>query len=170
MSALPASVNACVRPLGRPNLLAYMGLNRLILSCFLVLVSAGAARSQSQAALEKLHQRYSPEVVEDMQVNTHYKYAGLLLYYSSSFLVNDHGQLRAATEEEIAAVDLVQYDRMRSTTDRVGVRDAPVGKELILLGRDEFEQVVMAHLNAVDHAAFLAYKAAATGNTQVKQP
>lgn len=147
-----------------------MGLERVLLFSFLVLFSAGAARAQSQAALDKLHERYAPDVVEDIRVNAHYKYTGLLLYYSSSFLVNDHGQLRAATEDEITAVDLDQYDRMRSTTDRVGVRDAAVGKELILLGRDEFEQVVMTHLNAVDHAAFLAYKAAATGNTQVKQP
>lgn len=170
MSMSPGSVNACVRLGGRTNLLACMGLERILLFFVLAFLSSSGALSQSQAALDKLHQRYAPEVVEEIRVNTHYKYAGLLLYYSSSFLVNEHGELRAATEEEIAAVDLRQYDRVRSTTERVAVRDAAVGKELILLGRDEFEQVVLSNLNAVDHAAFLAYKAAANQNAQVKQP
>lgn len=147
-----------------------MRLDRSIFFFLSGLLSIGVARSQSPAALEKLHQRHGPEVVEEMRVNTHYKYVGSLLYYSSSFLVNEHGQLRHPTEEEIAAVDLGQYDPVRSNTERVDVRDAVLGKELVLLGRDEFEQLVLTNLDDSDRAAFLAYKAAATRTIQAKQP
>ena len=42
-----------------------------------------------------------------------FMYEGLLLFYSSSFLVKEDGVFRPATGSEIAAVDLDQYNASR---------------------------------------------------------
>lgn len=118
-----------------------------------------SANAQSTAALEKLQQRLDSEQITEMQRLTNYKYEGMLLFYSSSFLVVDNGQPRAATEAEIRAVDIDQYNALRTETAAVSVHDATLGKDLLLLGRDEFEQVVLGHLSDADAAAYLAYKA-----------
>ena len=54
----------------------------LMVFCFL-----GLARAQSNAAMQKVQDRYDATQLADLQANTHYKYVGMLLYYSSSFLV-----------------------------------------------------------------------------------
>ena len=164
------STDPCFGTIGGPNLLSLMGSLRLITFLFTILFSVSAALAQSAAALQKLELRYGTERVEEMRVNAHYRYAGMLVYYSSSFLVNDSGQLRAATEEEIALIDLPRYDALRSVTARVTVHDADLQKDLVLLGRDELEQVMMQHLNAEDAAAYLEYKSVALRNAQLKQP
>ena len=126
-----------------------------------LLCFCGIAQAQSAAALAKLNSRYNFEQLAEMQQNTRYKYEGLLLFYSASFLVLENGQARPATELEIAALDIDQYNGLRNQKTSVSVHDASIGKDLQLLSRDEFEKVVLAHLSESDAAAYLAYKAAA---------
>lgn len=126
------------------------------LLCFFSITQA-----QSAAALAKLNQRFNLEQLAEMQQNTHYKYEGLLLFYSSSYLVIDNGQTRPATELEIAALDIDQYNALRSEKSAVSVHDATTGLDLQLLSRADFEKVVLAHLSEGDASAYLAYKAAA---------
>jgi hypothetical protein len=131
-----------------------------VLLVFMLMVF-GIAQAQSPAALEKLQQRYNADQIAELEQNTHYKYEGLLLFYASSFMVMDNGQARAATEAEIRAVDLNQYNALRQEQQSVSVHDAALGKDLLLLSRDEFEKLVLARLNRADREAYLTYKAEA---------
>jgi hypothetical protein len=124
--------------------------------------------AQSDAALQKVNSRYSPEQVADMQSHTSYKYQGLLLFYSHSWLVDHQGQLLAPTESEILTIDIDQYNPMRSESSRVSIHDDATGMDLVLLGRQEFEVLVLSKLNAADKAAYLAQKAILT-NESTKQ-
>ena len=114
--------------------------------------------SQSPAALQRLSQRYDAVQLEDLRTNTHYKYVGLLLFYESSFLVVDGGQLRVATEDEILSIDLDGMNGLRSVEERVQVANAVKGRDIVLLSRNEFEALFLSHANAEDKAAYLAYK------------
>ncbi|MEO8590999.1 MAG: hypothetical protein ABI432_16595 [Flavobacteriales bacterium] len=134
-------------------------MNRLFFILVAVLGMSTAVWSQSQAALDKLLGRYSAEQVEEMQLRAHYKYEGLLLFYSSSFLVLDNGVYRSATEAEIAAVDLDQYIGARAELEDVVVHDADLANDILLRSRQHFEQLVLGQLSADDRAAYLAYRA-----------
>ena len=125
-----------------------------------------AVRAQSQAALQKMLDRYTLEQVELMYDRTHYRYVSAILYYSRSFEVFDDGAYRAATEEEIAAVDIMQYDSLRTEKQSVVVHDATLDKDLKLLCQGEFEILVWETLNEEDRAAFVAYKKVATGSAK----
>lgn len=118
-------------------------------------------QAQSAAALAKLNQRYNHEQLAEIQQKTHFKYEGLLLFYSSSYLVVENGQTRPATEMEIAALDIDQYNSLRSEKSAVAVHDASTGLDLQLLSRVDFEKVVLTQLSEADAEAYLAYKAAA---------
>lgn len=127
----------------------------------LVVGHTGYLRAQSGAALEKVEARYNPAQLADLQAQTHYKYVGLLLYYASSFQIVEHGQPRAATEPEIAALDIDQYASLRTEDRDVTVHDVGTGLDLLLLSRHAFETLVLGVLDDADTAAYLAYKAAA---------
>lgn len=139
-----------------------MKLEKVILLCVLLWMAVCTASAQSPAALARLEQRYSVEQLADMAQNAHYKYIGLQLFYSSSFLVVENGSARAATEAEIAAIDLDQYQHLRQEETNVRVLDTEIGKEILLLSRAEFEGMVLGQYDAHDRAAYLAYKAEAT--------
>jgi hypothetical protein len=117
-----------------------------------------AVRAQSQAALQKMLDRYTLEQIELMYDRAHYRFVSLMSFYSRSFEVNDDGMYRAATEEEIALVDISQYDALRTEEENVIVYDATLTHELKLLCRNEFEQLVWDQLNEEDRAAYLAFK------------
>jgi hypothetical protein len=148
--------------IGPFTILTMVGLKLKCVGLLLIAFFGGAAtlQAQSAAALAKLQARYDASQLAEMQTETHYKYIGMLLYYSSSFLVVD-GTQRPATETEIAAVNLDQYASLRSKRDAVIVHDATLGKDLVLLSRDEFEAVVLGHLSIDDIVAYNAYKTAA---------
>ncbi|MBK8498745.1 MAG: hypothetical protein IPL52_08005 [Flavobacteriales bacterium] len=128
------------------------------------------ASAQSPAGVQRVHARYSQEQIADMQLRAPYKYNGLVLFYSSSFLVIEEDALRPASEEEIAIIDLHQHDAIRRVGERVRVFDPLLGKGIVLLGRDEFEQVVLSNLSEPDRVAYLNYKAAALRDHEAKQP
>lgn len=117
----------------------------------------GVLQAQNAAALEKLQHRLNAEQIAEMQSRTHYKYEGMVLFYSSSFLVVDNGQSRAATDAEIQAIDIDQYNSLRNDKENVTVYDEVLRKDVILLSRKAFEAVVLAHLNEFDKKAYLAY-------------
>ena len=125
------------------NLLTHMRLHLTLLVLFLFSLGV-VASAQSQAALDKLAQHYSPAQVEDMIVRTHYKYEALLLFYSASFLVFDDGEFRAANESEIAGVDINHYDGLRMISENVSVQDPDIGRTLLLLSRNAFEPLSLA--------------------------
>jgi hypothetical protein len=133
-----------------------IGFILIALFCLMATVQA-----QSPAALQKLNQKFNVEQLAEMQRLTNYKYEGLLLYYSESFLVSDNGITRAATEQEISAVDIDQYRELRNEKASVAVHDAILGKELVLLSRAAFEKIVLARLSDADATAYLAYKSQA---------
>lgn len=122
------------------------------------LVAVGMLHAQSPAALDKLTQKYGPEQVAEIKLNTHYKYESMLLFYAASFRVTENGVDRAATEQEIALIDLDAYNSLRQEKTGVVVRDADLGKDIVLLSRFEFENLLLAQLGEVDRAAYLAYK------------
>ena len=136
--------------------------------CLLLWMAVGTASAQSPAALARLEQRYNPEQLADLAQNAHYKYVGLQLFYSSSWLVVENGSPRAATEAEIAAINLDQYGHLRQEESPVHVPETEIGKEIVLLSRAEFEAVVMGQYDARDRAAYLAYKAQATAMSSPK--
>lgn len=131
---------------------------------------ASQAVAQSPAAVQQVHARFSQEQIDDMLQRTPYKYHGLVLFYSASFLVMEDGSLRPPSEEEIAVIDLHQHDAIRRVGERVRVLDPVLGQGIVLLGRDEFEQVVLSNLSEPDRAAYLSYKAAALRDQEAKQP
>lgn len=128
---------------------------------FSAMVLFGTCYGQNSAALEKLEGRFGRDQIAEMQAHTHHKYEGLLLFYSSSFMVLENGQERAATDAEIRAVDLDQYNHLRQEKMAVVVHDPQLGKDLRLLSRSEFEALVLSRLSETDRAAYLAYRSAA---------
>lgn len=139
-----------------------------VLFLLLILGAWGAAMAQSPAALQKVTQKYGHEQLADMQQHTHYKYQGLLLYYSSSFLVLEDGQARAATEDEIGRINLDEYQGLRQEESAASTYDAAIGKDIQLLSRNEFEAVVLGQLSPVDKEAYLQYKAQAIATQKTK--
>lgn len=140
-----------------------MDLRRLFLFLLLVGAPCVGLLAQEQAAMDKMLLRYTPEQVEEMRTRAHYKYEGLLLFYSSSFLVKEDGVFRTATGSEIAAVDLDQYNASRYELVDVVVHDAALGTDILLRSRVHFEELVMGYLNAHDRAAYEVYKSTAQG-------
>jgi hypothetical protein len=126
----------------------------------LLLCGSGALVSaQSVAAEQKLAAKYDAAQLEDIQTHTHYKYVGLLLFYAESFLVEENDHPRPATEAEIQAVDLDAYNPLRQVDANVVVKDQATGLKLVLLSRDNFEQLYRAKLNDADLLAYEQYKA-----------
>ena len=124
----------------------------------LLAMALGSAYAQSPAALGQLLAHHTEAEVDQMRQNVHYRYEGELLFYSSSFLVEENGEERPATEEEIAGIDLHAYDGIRMNDQRTGVHDPLIDQHVVLLGRGEFERLVLHGLNEADRAAFLANK------------
>ncbi len=103
-----------------------------------------------------------------MRLNAHYRYAGELLFYGASFLIEENGVERAPTEEEIAGIDLHVYDAIRMVDSRTGVHDPLIDKHVILLGREEFEHLVIVHLSEADRADYQAHKDAVLARPTLK--
>lgn len=103
-----------------------------------------------------------------MRRDAHYRYEGELFFYSASFLVEEAGEERAATEEEISAIDLHAYDAIRMEGQRVGAHDPRIDKHIILLSRGEFVRLMIERLSEADRAAYLAYRRAVLGQTVSK--
>ena len=120
-----------------------------------VLLCATSAQGQMHAALSKLLEHHSTAEVEHMRQATHYRYIAELTFYSSSFLVLQDGMERAATAEEIMAIDLHQYEAVRSGEHRVVVNDPDLQATVILLSRAEFEALLLARWDRADREAYL---------------
>jgi hypothetical protein len=118
----------------------------------------GPASCQSQAALDQLLAHHAAADVAVMQNEAHFRYEGELLFYAESFLIEENGLQRAATEAEIATIDLHAYDGVRLEGMRTGVHDPLLDKHVVLLSKLEFEQVVLGRLSHADRDAYLAYK------------
>lgn len=140
------------------NLLNLMWIPCSMMLALLLAAVPGSARAQSPAAMGQLLAHHPAEEVEEMRQQARFRYEGELLFYSTSFLVEEGGSERAATEEEIATIDLHAYDGIRMEEQRTGVHDPLLNKHVILLGRSEFERLVLRSLEMVDREAFLAYK------------
>lgn len=136
----------------------------------LVFLAGQAASAQHHAALQRLQQRYTQEQIAELRLHAHYKYAGLLLFYSASFLVEHDGAFIAPNEHEILAVDLHAYDAARTHDADVVVDDAQLGRRVKLLSRRAFEDLVLQGLSPEDRAAYLAYKEAALAPGHAKNP
>ena len=143
------------------NLLNVMRMRHLIVLVVPLSMAVRPACAQSPAALGQLVAHHTGAEVDQMRQNAHYRYAGELLFYSASFLIEEDGVERPATEEEIAGIDLHAYDGIRMNDQRTGVHDPLIDQHVVLLGRGEFERLVLHSLNEMDRAAFLAYKEAA---------
>lgn len=117
-----------------------------------------------------MQQRYTAEQIADMREHGHYKYAGLLLFYSASFQVEHDGAFRPPMDEEVLAIDLHAHDGARSAEIDVVVEDASLGRRVKLLSRRAFEDLVLERLSAEDRAAYLAYRAAALASQGGKTP
>jgi hypothetical protein len=103
---------------------------------------AGVANAQSPAALANMEKLYSAEHLQEMQNQDPAKYHSMVWYMAHSFLVVDQGGARPATETEISAIQIKQYDHLRTADQRVTVEDKATGISLVLLGADEcFEQL-----------------------------
>jgi hypothetical protein len=133
--------------------------NFTLLFIWVLLSTCKFAFGQSPAAQEKLAHRYTPSQVEDLRINTHYKYVGLLYYYERSWLVQDAGQLRNPTEDEIRTVELDAWMPLRAVTERVTIPAGLNGMDVVLLSRDEFEVAYLARLDVHDRQQYEAYKA-----------
>ena len=140
------------------NLLNHMRIQRIILLVVMSITASLPAWAQGTAALGQLLAHHTEEEVDQMRQNAHYRYDGELLFYSASFVIEENGQERPATEEEIAGIDLHAYDGIRMDDQRTGVHDPLIGQHVVLLGRGEFERLVLHGLSEADRAAFLAYK------------
>lgn len=138
---------------------------RLLL--LLTLLALGA-HAQQDAALQKVQSRYTAEQIDDLRQHGHHKYQGLLLFYGSSFLVQEGLEFREATEEEILMVDLHVHDNARLESEDAIVEDAATGKRLLLFSRDRFETMVLASLSVADRHAYLTCKAAALAPSALK--
>lgn len=127
-------------------------------------------QAQQDEALGKLRQRYSEEQIEDLRLNGHHKFIGLLLFYSASFEVMDHGVTRGPTPAEIELLNLHQFDALRSEKEDVLVFDDAIGKEIVLYSRTRFESLLLGTLSAEDRSAYLAYKSSALSIGTYKNP
>lgn len=115
--------------------------------------------AQSEAAINQLRARYTAEQLTELQERSHFKYVGLLLYYSASFQVVDNGHHRAPSEAEIAQIDLHAYDALRHATNDVTVMDPQLGTPVLLFSRARFETLLLGELDATDRAHYMAQKA-----------
>lgn len=133
------------------------------------MLSSLGVSAQKEAGRAKLLQRYGAETVAQMEVQTHYKYEGMLLFYTGSFQVMEGNAYRAPTEAEIMAVDLVAYDDLRQEKENVVVSDGILQKQLLLLGRVQLEELMLEALNEADRHAYLSYKASALKDASIKE-
>ncbi len=152
------------------NLLGLMKISGLQLLIVPVLLWCAPARSQSGAAVQQILAHHPVEDVNEMQELTHYKYMAELFYYSASFLIEENGAVRAATEEEIAAIDLHVYDGVRLEAMRTGVHDPVLNEHVILLPKNECEQLLLGRLSHADRDAFMAWKATLQSGSQKTHP
>lgn len=135
----------------------------LMKRCFTALIAlTGAAlpsaSGQGHSALVQLQAHHSQADLEHMEEHAHYRYVGELLFYSSSFLVEEGGVERAATEQEVLGIDLHAHDGLRMVDQRIAVHDPLIDKHIILLSRNEFGSLVLERLSPPDREAFLANK------------
>lgn len=135
-----------------------MRITRIFLPVSLSVVASLPTWAQGRAALDQLIAHHSEAEVDQMRQNAHYRYEGELLFYSASFLVEENGVERAATQEEIAGIDLHAYDGIRMNDQRTGVHDPLIDEHIVLLGRGEFEHLVLDRLSQADRDDYLAYK------------
>lgn len=140
------------------NLLTIMALKRSILVLASVLGVVTVSSAQSQAALDRILQRYTPEQVQELQDRAHYRYVGLLVFYAESFMVKEDGVFRTPTEAEIASVDLDQYNGARAEVEDVVVFDSVLGVDILLRSRVHLEQLLLSRLDADDRAAYHALR------------
>ncbi len=150
----------CTSPIGMRNLLGLMRIPGYFTPVLFWAALTGSSLAQSPAALGQLLAHHSEEDVEQMRQQAHFRYVGEWLFYAASFLVEEDGVERAGTEAEIATIDLHAYDGIRMEAQRTGAHDPLIDKHIILLGRSEFERLVLRELDVADRAAFLAYKSA----------
>ena len=124
----------------------------------LAFCACAPAWAQVRAALEQLRAHHTEAELDQMMQQGHYRYTGELLFYSSSFLVEENGVERAATEDEILGIDLHAYDGIRMVDQRTGAQDPLIDKHIILLSRNEFEALVLDRLDVADSLAYMANK------------
>lgn len=155
-------------PCDHLNLLTLMMEYRLIGFVLMVCAIPLSGFGQSEAALQRLLAHRTEEQVELMRVEAHYRYVGELFYYAGSFLIEESGALRSATEEEIAAIDLHAYDGVRLEEQRTGVYDHVLNKHVVLLPRTEFEQLLIERLSQADRAAYMEYRSKALHSPTTK--
>ena len=135
-----------------------MNMHRISIAVIVPLIGVVSSLAQSDAALQHLLARYSTAEIESMQTQAHHRYVGELLFFSHSFLIEENGLSRLATEEEIMAIDIHAYDGLRLEDARVGVNDPVLDEHVILLSRSEFEGLLLDRLDPQDHTAYLEYK------------
>lgn len=140
-----------------------MRIPALTLVTLLSVMAAVPVCAQGRAALGRILAHHTEAEVDQMRQDAHYRYEGELLFYSASFLVEENGQERAATEEEVATIDLHAYDGIRMEEQRTGAHDPSIDKHIILLSRQEFVRLMVDRLSEADRAAFMAYKDAVQG-------
>lgn len=145
-----------------------MMIHRTMLLTALLVMASLPAWSQGSAAMDQLRAHHTAAEVDQMQQDAHYRYEGELLFYSSSFVIEDNGLERSATEEEIAGIDLHAYDGIRMQEQQTAVHDPLIDKHVVLLGRNEFEQLLLQRLSEVDGDAYRAYKQSALADPNSK--
>jgi|NOAtaT_7_FD_contig_71_572556_length_502_multi_2_in_0_out_0_1 hypothetical protein len=133
-----------------------------------IVVGFWCAKGHAQnAAIEKIANKLTEAQFVDLQSNTPYKYQGMLMFYSDSWFISEQGVLRAPTEQEIRTVDIDRFTAARLQDQRTTVYDDLSGLTMVLMGKDEFEQLYMGRLNPTDLQAYLAYKSSLE-NTHLK--
>lgn len=152
----------------RVNCSPHMRITRILLPLLLSVMASLPARAQGRAALDQLLAHHTEAEVDQMRRDAHYRYEGELLFYSASFLIEEGGEERAATEEEIRAIDLHAYDAIRMEGQRVGAHDPGIDKHIILLSRGEFVRLMIDRLSEADRVAYLAYRGTVLGQTGSK--
>jgi len=135
-----------------------MRIKRFLLPLSLSVMAPIPAWAQGRAALDQVLAHHTEAEVDQMRRDAHYRYEGELLFYSASFLIEEGGEERAATEEEIGAIDLHAYDAIRAEDQRVGVHDPRIDEHVILLSRREFVRLMVDRLSEADRAAYSAYR------------
>jgi hypothetical protein len=119
------------------------------------------------AAIEKIASKLTASQFADLQNNTPYKYQGMLMFYTDSWFISEQGVLRNPTEQEIRTIDIDRFTPARLQDQRTTVSDNQSGLTLVLMGKDEFEQLYMGRLSSTDLQAYLAYKSSLE-NTHLK--
>lgn len=130
-------------------------------------LNLGTAQAQSPAAIAYLEKLYTTEQIQEMRNEDPAKYHSMVWYLAHSFLIDDQGVIRTATETEIAALQIKTFDYLRMADQRVTTQDPTTGLTLILFGADEcFERLQGVLPNdqwQTLHDQYMRNKAARTG-------